>query len=209
MTKLKRLSAVTFAAVLVLCAFSRVSPSQDKPSLSPLAIESQIQSLSDQFDRFRGDFGQRLDQIESLLARLNPSKHGAETRGSSPSLDDVRNAPRRGEEASDPPPPSDDIRAGPKRDGESGHSLTRSDEIHSEPCCRRINHPEPCCRHVYHREPCCKHIYHPHPCCRHVHHPQPCCRYVYHAPPCCRHVYPYVACCGPIYDPEPWFSELD
>lgn len=207
MTKFRRMSVVIFAAALLLCAFSRVSPSQEKPSLSPVAIESQIQSLRDQFDRFRGDFGQRLDQIESLLARLNPSRHGEKTSNSSSSLDDVRNAPKRGEEASDPPPPSANIRALPKHDGESGDSLTGSNDIHSEPCCRHIYHPEPCCRHPNHPEPCCRHIYHP-PCCKHVRHHPPCCRYVYHRLPCCGPVYP-LPCCGAIFDPEPWFSELD
>jgi hypothetical protein len=205
MIKIRRLADAMLVTGLLLCAFPKVTDSQEQPSPSTVIIEGRVQSLRNQFDTFKSDFGHRLDRIELLIGRL--IKHGEDTNGSSATSDGIRYVPRRGDETSDSLSTSD-VHHIPERNGRVNNSLVHSDDSDSERCCRHIYHYR-CCRHIYHPAPCCRHVHRPPPCCRQVYPPRPCCRQVYHPQPCCKRVHDYITCCGPIYDPEPWFSELD
>jgi hypothetical protein len=118
MAKLRKMSEMIFAAALWLCALSGVSPAQE-------ALESQIQSLGSQLNGVRGEFGQRLDRIESLIIGR-------------------RQAPK--DETRYSPPPSDEVLADPNDRDRFQPCCRRVDGY--EPCCERSE------RYVEPYEPC-------------------------------------------------------
>jgi len=181
MTKIKQFPQVMFTAALFLCALSVTCRGQDADrdsKLSPAALETQIRSLSNEFDSFKSNFGRRLDRIESLIGS-KLAKGGEETGESSRRADD---------------PPSETKRADCSEKGaDCGQSCCKP----PEPCCKP---PEPCCKSP---EPCCKHVVRPYceRCYKRVVHCELCYRRVVRYEPYYRRVVHYRPCCGRTYDP--------
>lgn len=174
MTKIKQFPQVMFIAALFLSALSATCRGQDADrdsKLSPAALERQIQSLSNEFDSFKSNFGQRLDRIEALISS-KLANGGDETGGSS----------RRADET-----PSETKRADCS---EKCADCSQSCCKRPEPCCKC---PEPCCKHVV--RPCCERCYKP------VVHYELCYRRVVRYEPWYRRVVHYRPCCRRAYDP--------
>jgi len=148
MINLGRLPGMMFMAVLLLSALCGVTVGQQRTTPSTADIENKIQSLRNQLDSLKKDFGRRLDRIESLTDQQATRKHDEERSESSPGSDNERQAPEREDRAT--------------------NSLARSNDRGSDACCRHAYQRQPCCRQVYHPQPCCRHAYHHIPCCRSI-----------------------------------------
>jgi hypothetical protein len=146
MINLGRLPGMMLVVVLLLSALSGVTAGQERTNPSTTDVENKIQSLRNQLDSLKKDFGRRLDRIESLTDQQGTTKHDEERSGSSPGLDNEHRAPGRDDRAT--------------------NSLARSNDRDSDACCRHAYQRQPCCRQVYHPQPCCRRVYHHIPCCR-------------------------------------------
>jgi hypothetical protein len=137
MIKIKQFPQVLFIAALLLWALSATSRGQDAnrdPKLSSAALESQIQSLSNEFDSFKTNFGRRLDRVESLIS-------GKLAKGG----DDTGESSHRAYETPSEPKCADC----PEKRADCPQSCCKR----PEPCCE---YPELCCKHVV--WPCCRHF---------------------------------------------------
>jgi hypothetical protein len=149
MINLGRLSGATFAAALLLCAFSDAIGGQEKtppPSaLTDLAVtELNVEKLRTEFDAFKRDLDKRIKDIEQTL------------------IDQQKQIQRS--------PDSD----GRTRDGDLESCCRHIN--HSVPCCRYVYYHEPCCRHIYHPRQVYhpdRYAYHPTPCRVAAYDPEP------------------------------------
>ena len=148
MINLGRLPGMMLVAVLSLSALSGVTAGQERSTPSTADIENKIQSLRNQLDSVKKDFGRRLDRIESLTDQQATTKHDEGRSESSPGSGNERQSPEREDRAT--------------------NSLARSNDRDSDACCRHVYQRQPCCRQVYHPQPCCRHAYHHIPCCRSI-----------------------------------------
>lgn len=148
MINLGRLPGMMLVAVLFLSALCGVTAGQQRTTPSTADIENKIQSLRNQLDSLKKDFGRRLDRIESLTDQQAARKPDEERRESSAGSDNERQAR--------------------EREDRTTNSLARSNDRDSDACCRHAYQRQPCCRQVYHPQPCCRRAYHHIPCCRSI-----------------------------------------